>query len=91
MNNKIRIPEEQINKYKKMTDNNQHGELLLEIAKYFNLTEYRVIFSDINEIYNTQGYIDNELFDLRRRLGYAMFQELKQIVHEDDFKKLEMV
>lgn len=91
MNNKIRIPEEQIIRFNKMIDNNQHGELLLEIAKYFNLTNYRVMFSAINTIHNTQGHVSNELFNLRRRFDYEMFQELKQIVHEDDFKKLEMV
>ena len=71
---------EELKEYiKTMTENNQHTEARIEIAKYFRLISYQ-IFEKIYEITDIEGSISEHLFLYREEKTKEMFNDIKQIM-----------
>ena len=64
-----------LNKWKKMTENNLHSEVRLEIAEYFGFNDYKMMFKRFVE----KDGLSCDEYDERNRLFEGMIARIKGV------------
>ena len=69
--------------WEQLTDWNNHGECMLDIAKFFKLDTFAGVFKHINEIHNLLGSLPYTLFEFRY-MQYKKMLECIRIAYGDE-------
>lgn len=72
------------------TENNCTTEALLEIAKYFNKTDYIPFLQDLSDYQDSPNYqgLELEQAQQRREVMHKMFDELEKEIGKDKAREL---
>jgi len=84
----MNLSNEQLTKYYEMTNDNQHGLLLEEIASDFKMSRYEGMLKSINNIHQIEGCLENDLLQVRNRIKVDILGELAHILSDNDYNAL---
>lgn len=82
---------EMLKKYYEMVDHNQHGEVLEEVAKDFNLSHYAKIFESVNRIHILEQSLSYDLMKVRDRVKEEMFNCLENILTSSEYQAIRSI
>lgn len=72
--------------WREMTEFNNHGGVLLSIAKYFGLDDLKAKLEDINKRHDEIGYLRFDLFVDRLNLEKELLATIQNSFGEDVYK-----
>lgn len=79
------ITNEMIKTYKDLVENNCYSELLVQVAKDLKLFHYEKMFESILTIHDIEGYMNNDVYTVRKRIVDDMLTYLKIKLSENDY------
>lgn len=90
------IKETTLKQWSEMTNNNQHTEVLLDIANYFMVyrnhnsifSKYYNIFYDIKYICREENGCPVEIFQYRTRKTHEMLDDIKRLDGEEIYNQV---
>lgn len=77
-----------IKKVTDLTDNNDHNNSILEIAKYFKMNKYVKIIDSVIKIHMINNGMPQELIKYRTSITKEIFDLVKRKVSKEDYEKL---
>lgn len=80
--------DELLKQLEELTDYNNHTEALLEVAKYFNLTEYIPQFEKIIDYADRNNGLDFVTVQLRNSMATEMFKKIEEMIGTEYTHKL---
>jgi uncharacterized protein HemY len=75
-------------KIEKLTDDNNHSEAVLELAKLVNDKKYQKIAQSIIDIHEAEGSIPVEIVKYRTKVMETLLKQLKSKVSKEDYDRI---